>query len=46
MSFAEFYRIVEKFIDLLKMPGYSDNGDSDDGDSDDGDSDDGDSDNC
>ena len=38
MSFAEFYRIVEKFIDLLKMPGYSDDGGSDDGGSDDGDS--------
>tara|TARA_B100000214_G_scaffold116528_1_gene82313 strand:- start:189 stop:296 length:108 start_codon:yes stop_codon:yes gene_type:complete len=33
MSFTEFYRIVDKFIDLLKMPGYIDE-DSDDEDSD------------
>ena len=29
MSFTEFYKIVEKFIDLLKMPGYIDDEDSD-----------------
>ena len=29
MSFTEFYRIVDKFIDLLKMPGYIDDKDSD-----------------
>ena len=24
MSFTEFYRILERFIDLLKIPGYID----------------------
>lgn len=34
MSFTEFYKIVEKFIDLLKMPGYIDDDEDSDYDSD------------
>ena len=29
MSFTEFIRIVDKFIDLLKRPGYIDDEDDD-----------------
>ena len=29
MSFTEFYRILERFIDLLKIPGYIDDDDED-----------------